>query len=47
MGFEAAKDFAQTMRALTYTTMITVENGFWIVTAKARAPSHAACIDKP
>jgi hypothetical protein len=35
IGFDAAKNYAQAMRALTYTTMITVENGFWVVTAKA------------
>jgi hypothetical protein len=40
MGFDAARNFAQAMRALNYTTMITVENGFWIVTAKAH-PSAA------
>ncbi len=33
---EAARDFAQAMRALNYVTMITVENGLWIVTAIAQ-----------
>ncbi|HEX4172983.1 MAG TPA: hypothetical protein VHY82_10975 [Acetobacteraceae bacterium] len=32
-GFEAAKNYAQAMRVLNYATMLTVENGFWIVTA--------------
>lgn len=33
-GLEAARNYAQAMQAVNYTTTITVENGFWVVTAR-------------
>jgi hypothetical protein len=34
-GLDAARNYAQAMRALSYATTIAVENGIWVVTAIA------------
>ncbi len=40
--FEAAKTYAQAMRALSYATTIAVQNGFWVVTATLpEDPAHS------